>query len=359
MKVPAVKEVSRRGYGSLKEQLRRWVRKRIASGELRAGDRLPSINAFSGDLQISRETVRQALDSLVLQGMLFAEQGKGYFVAERGKRLHRICLIGRMDGVYMKPIYEGIMDRLNRRGSMMLLNLQSSDESLNFSLELLSCHHAAERLFIVPVRGEEQLLHDRLAPYRRHFKIAWLDRAPAKTQDATFLCDYGKCVEIAMRHFAATGASDCFYFSRNPEDHSVFSQMRTAFKVHSKSFNMRPAFFSDLNLLHETVVKTVAKKIRPAIFAETDLEALFLQSNLLSKGLKVPENVQIIGCDNFELTDSAAPRISTVDPGFTEIGQRAGEWAMADHFENPLLATQQFTAAPRLILKESTLPAKS
>jgi DNA-binding LacI/PurR family transcriptional regulator len=85
----------------------------------------------------------------------------------------------------------------------------------------------------------------------------------------------------------------------------------------------------------------------------------WIAANWRSNGLKVPEDFQIIGCDNFELTDSAAPRISTVDPGFTEIGRRAGEWAMADHFENPRLATEQFTAEPRLILKESSFSAKS
>ena len=66
---------------------------RIASGELRVGDRLPAERELAEELQVSRGTIRQALDALASRGLLERGVGRGTFVAA-GKvevRLHDVA----------------------------------------------------------------------------------------------------------------------------------------------------------------------------------------------------------------------------------------------------------------------------
>jgi len=57
------------------------IRKRIESGELAPGDKLPSERDLACAHGLSRMTVRQALTELVTEGMLYREQGRGTFVS--------------------------------------------------------------------------------------------------------------------------------------------------------------------------------------------------------------------------------------------------------------------------------------
>lgn len=63
-------------------QLYEILKDKIESGELNAGDLLPSERELSEKYDISRPTVRQALKELVNEGYLVREKGKGSFVAK-------------------------------------------------------------------------------------------------------------------------------------------------------------------------------------------------------------------------------------------------------------------------------------
>ena len=64
--------------------------KRIKSGEYPLNSRIPTENELSEELNVSRPTVRQALDSLSRHGYLTRVKGKGTFVTEP-KVLHDSC----------------------------------------------------------------------------------------------------------------------------------------------------------------------------------------------------------------------------------------------------------------------------
>jgi len=57
------------------------LRQRVESGELAAGALLPSESELSGAYDVSRVTVRKALDSLRDEGLVDSRQGFGWFVA--------------------------------------------------------------------------------------------------------------------------------------------------------------------------------------------------------------------------------------------------------------------------------------
>jgi len=61
-------------------QLARGIKERIARGEYRPGDRLPSEAELCGAYGVSRMTVRRALQELTREDVIEAEHGRGTFV---------------------------------------------------------------------------------------------------------------------------------------------------------------------------------------------------------------------------------------------------------------------------------------
>jgi GntR family transcriptional regulator len=75
-------------------QLAELIRLRIESGELKPGDRLASARMISEDAEISRMTVRQAVDYLVRQGHLEVRRGAGTYIAQPKLTYHAVNLLG-------------------------------------------------------------------------------------------------------------------------------------------------------------------------------------------------------------------------------------------------------------------------
>ena len=67
---------------SLYVQVAEHIRERIASGEYPVGSQIPTENELAEQLNVSRPTVRQALDTLAREGRLTRVKGSGTFVTE-------------------------------------------------------------------------------------------------------------------------------------------------------------------------------------------------------------------------------------------------------------------------------------
>ena len=63
------------------EQILRQIKQKIISGELKAGDALPSLRSLAQDLGISVITTKRTYEELERAGFIDAVKGKGCFVA--------------------------------------------------------------------------------------------------------------------------------------------------------------------------------------------------------------------------------------------------------------------------------------
>jgi DNA-binding GntR family transcriptional regulator len=76
----AVSQIDRSSFEPPYAQLARLLRERIAVGEYRPGDRLPSEAELCGVYRVSPMTVRRAVTLLVQEEVATTEQGRGTFV---------------------------------------------------------------------------------------------------------------------------------------------------------------------------------------------------------------------------------------------------------------------------------------
>lgn len=73
----------RRGAAPLYAQIREALRLAIRSGDLAPGTPIPTESDLQHTFNVSRQTVRQAVQSLVTEGYLVRSRGKGTFVLQR------------------------------------------------------------------------------------------------------------------------------------------------------------------------------------------------------------------------------------------------------------------------------------
>jgi GntR family transcriptional regulator len=65
-------------YLQISEQIRRWV----ALGALRPGDRLPTVRELAARTRVNRNTAARAIQQLETEGIVRTRVGQGTFVAE-------------------------------------------------------------------------------------------------------------------------------------------------------------------------------------------------------------------------------------------------------------------------------------
>jgi len=68
---------------NISESVLKRIVELIRNGDLKPGDKLPSIQLFSEKLQVGASSVREALKQLQIMGIIEIKQGEGTFVKER------------------------------------------------------------------------------------------------------------------------------------------------------------------------------------------------------------------------------------------------------------------------------------
>ncbi|HEY8996620.1 MAG TPA: substrate-binding domain-containing protein, partial [Edaphobacter sp.] len=108
----------------------------------------------------------------------------------------------------------------------------------------------------------------------------------------------------------------------------------------------------------QAIQQFLALPQRPdAVFCYNDLSAIGAIEAVLAAGLRVPEDIAIIGCGNMPYNDYLKVPLSSIDHGTTELGRRAGELAL-DLVSTPEQPPKSILVPPTLVARASTRPAK-
>ena len=70
-------------------QLKRFIEDAVSGGQIRAGDALPSERDIAAKMDVSRVTVRKAVQHLVREGVLVQRHGSGTYVAPQPNRVEQ------------------------------------------------------------------------------------------------------------------------------------------------------------------------------------------------------------------------------------------------------------------------------
>ncbi len=86
--------INRQGQTPIYEQIYQNLKTKIDNTEFLAGEAFPSERELAENFGVSRMTVRQALNTLKNEGLIYHERGIGAFVAKRKLDVHTRNLVG-------------------------------------------------------------------------------------------------------------------------------------------------------------------------------------------------------------------------------------------------------------------------
>lgn len=93
------------------EQIVDAVKRAIATGRLKAGDRFPSVRTISAELRVNPNTVQKAVADLTSQGVLEVHLGQGCYIAERTEstaREQRVALGPLLEQLVVEAAHHGV-----------------------------------------------------------------------------------------------------------------------------------------------------------------------------------------------------------------------------------------------------------
>jgi LacI family transcriptional regulator len=94
-----------------------------------------------------------------------------------------------------------------------------------------------------------------------------------------------------------------------------------------------------------------------AIFALTDVTAVGVMHAVTEMGLRIPEDLSVVGYDDIPIASYTIPPLTTVAQPFVEMGQTAAEMLLR-HIQNPDMPIERVVLPTHLVVRQSTAPLK-
>jgi LacI family transcriptional regulator len=94
-----------------------------------------------------------------------------------------------------------------------------------------------------------------------------------------------------------------------------------------------------------------------AIFASNDLSAFGTIEAIRQHGLRIPEDISVVGFDDIPQASLVYPKLTTVRQPLTQIGREAVTMLL-EYIADPTQATRQVTLETQLIIRDSCAPPR-
>ncbi|MCL4377704.1 MAG: LacI family transcriptional regulator [Actinobacteria bacterium] len=190
--------------------------------------------------------------------------------------------------------------------------------------------------------------------------IIILDRMIPDINEDTVLVDNYKGGYDAAKYLLSLGHTDVGYIDRI-SDHSHSLERKKGF---AKAFEEQGLFFDTNNIVRggftfnagiEAVKKLLEENSRiTAIFTFNDINAFGAIRGLADLGLKVPEDISVIGYDGTPLSEIYIPRLTTVRYPIIEMADVVSKLLLKRIAEPVFKKAIKKIIPPELIIREST-----
>ena len=94
------------------EQIEEQIKSQIMTGELAAGDALPSMRVLAKDLKISVITTKRAFEELERDGFIESVVGKGSFVKGINNEIMRECMLRDIEDSLEKAVDKAVLGKI-------------------------------------------------------------------------------------------------------------------------------------------------------------------------------------------------------------------------------------------------------
>jgi GntR family transcriptional regulator of arabinose operon len=374
-------KIVREGVIPLHTQLLNQLRHLILSGRWTPDARIPSEPELQRQLNISRSTIRQALNKAQAEGLITRVPGKGTYVARTAQtsRSHHIAYItDDCCGGMQSQVLAGIESALTTQGFRVIFGNSNGDvNEENRLLDELVLEDKVAGILIWPV------LRDQLSG--QLLQLAQQNAPPVVIVDRTFeglSCDYVTSENYtgaytAVQHLVELGHRRIVFLSR-----PILSLTTVAARLRGYQDALREAGLvprepwlvghadQELNMgtilqdgkdPHNRDIKEIAQGLRSAqrptaLFTVNDFMAIKAMKAARMLDLDVPADLSLVGFDDIPLITSLLDvPLTTIAQDAHTMGQRATELLMERIHGYSGAAREEFLPT-ELRVRSSTAP---
>ena len=214
----------------------------------------------------------------------------------------------------------------------------------------------ADGLVLSPVRVDGDLVE---ALRRLDLPVVVIGTVPSELQVDNVRANSSGGVRLAVEHLHAGGRRR-IAFVNGPVDTVPGSARQRAFERTARALG-QPAddalrrVADDFTLAAgRTAAEALLDEVVPdAVLGGNDLIAIALMQVLAERGLRVPEDVAVVGMDDTELAGVTTPSLTSVDLGSRARGRLAAR-LLLERLEEPDREVQRVTVQPRLRVRRSS-----
>ncbi len=361
-----MKPLDRKSPIPIYQQLASLIRTQVLTGDLQPGDQLLSELEMVATYQISRYSVRRALDLLVKGGIVKRVQGKGNFILDWNESQDQGGVIG-----FLVPdtriflfmnILNGVVNAANSRGYSTVFSYLGNDEieeQQNFAQ--LTARGVSG--FIIFPKNDSEYDSAIWQLYQEGFPFVLVDRFFPDLPCPFIGIDNVQSAYNAVSYILSRGYTSIGFATSADMKTTTIRDRYTGYRkvledngieFHPNWLFQTPTHYSSPIYAEEDELKEVeqyrkllCRADRPAaIFAINDITAYLLSKAASLEGMRIPQELALVGFDNDAFARRAVTPLTTVAQPFEEIGARAAHLLVdrlrgsPQGFERILLPTQ-------------------
>lgn len=341
----------------------------IQSGQLKSGDRLPSEAELGRLFEASRITVAKAVLDLQRMGLVTRRPGAGTHVQgprqETGRTFGLLIPELGITEVF-EPICQGMMRTPFARPDALLWgNTSASVREIAREAEQVVQSFIAQKVagvFFAPIEltTEKDAVNRRIARSfeRTQIPLVLLDRCympyPDRSAHDLVGVDNRRAGYLATAHLLALGVRRLAFvgeqFAANSVDARItgFHEALRVFRVAPEGDPVWRGSPQD-----QQFVRSILDTSRPeGIICANDLTAARLMQVLLGLGVRIPEQIRIVGMDDVKYASLLPVPLTTIRQDCAGIGMAAMA-TMLERLEHPELPVRDVLVPIKLIVRRS------
>ncbi|GLW65987.1 LacI family transcriptional regulator [Actinomadura rubrobrunea] len=256
---------------------------------------------------------------------------------------------------YATDVARGAEQALNAAGRDVLwLTNDNSAAKERRCLELLEQQHAAGVLITPVGLGASGITRLRAAG----MAVVLLDHTGPGV--CSVRVDHAAGGAVAARHLIGLGRERVAFVTGNPHPQPCQDRLDGAARALAGAGLAPPVTLAQATLTPKEGGAAARRllaldPVPTGVFCANDLLAVGLVNELVRRGVRVPEDVAVVGYDDIELAASAAVPLTTIRQPRQELGRAAAELALAEAAEAGAGAHRhrEIVLTPELVVRES------
>jgi DNA-binding transcriptional regulator YhcF (GntR family) len=304
------------------------IMQKIKAGDLKKGDKIPSLNMLCSQYGLSQDTVLTAYNELKSKGIITSQVGKGYFIQnENTSYKHKVLLVFDRLTAYKEELYESFKEALKKDGR-----------------EQIFFHHNNLKMFQTIIEGA-------IGDYSEYV-IMPVDHPDAVTiigklpSNKVYILDQGRKQYNKIYPFVCQDFERDIYRILKQNGSLVSKYLRMVLVIRNQKSHFRDIangfrdFCNQHPISYEVVsdLRSLSIKAGDAFVVVDDRDLEYIVRYSIEKKMNLGADLGIVSYNEAPLKGIVASGITTITTDFSQMGKSMAQMILEgkkDKIDNP------------------------